>query len=128
MIHEIRVGTKRSAEPLDPTEWAECPNILPAERVIAGTVGETPVYDIRHPSSENEWLSLGEGDAFAAGALFIYFYGCATYSDIFGETHETQFCFRYDRDGFTQRGGRQHTAAHRTEPAFGESYAIARRV
>jgi hypothetical protein len=106
VLHEIRVGTKLSTEPLDPTEWAGCPNILVVERVVAGSDGETPVFDIREPASG--YVSLEDGDVIAAGGLFIYFYGCATYSDVFGETHETQFCFRYDRTGLSQWGGREH--------------------
>jgi len=40
--------------------------------------------------------------------MFIYFYGCATYSDVFGDDRETQFCFRYDRTTLNQWGGQEH--------------------
>jgi hypothetical protein len=105
ILREIRVGVQRSASTLPNDAWADQPRIqVPNDVLGAGEACGEKYLEVRDP----EPMTDAVADQIQSGSLYVYFFGHVTYEDVFGDDQETQFCWRLDRAGFREWGGRQH--------------------
>lgn len=105
ILQEISVGVRRLAGDLPESAWADEPRWSIASRVMPSSahLSSTPLT-----ANDREPMTEAIADQINAGALFVYFFGCVCYEDIFGNDCETEFCWRYSRNDFEEWGGRKY--------------------
>jgi hypothetical protein len=103
IIRELRAGIKRLKSELPPNAW-KAEDIVPLGRKVLGSeYAYQPQIDMG-----DDPLAEADGGLILNSALFVYFFGHLAYEDVFGNSHETQFCWRLSQGCFEEWGGKAH--------------------